>query len=185
MKKLILLLLIISLNVTAQSFKLTPSGFVDQMDETKDYVVLNFEGKSKKEIFDLVNAKVVGMFVSAKDIISKSGEDVITINGISTKDISFNGAFNYTMNYTIVLLFKDGKLRINAPSLNNISGTFGDITNKKQLLLQGSGGNFLPIQCIYNKKGELKRENNKSELEQLFNGFIQEIKKGVETPVNW
>lgn len=186
MKKLVLLFFVIfSLNVNSQVFKLTPNGFVDAEDETKDYIVFNFDSKTKKEIFDLVNAKIVSIFVSAKDVISRSGEDVITINGITQKDISFNGAFNYTMNYTLVLLFKDGKLRVNAPSLNNISGTFGDVNNRKQLLLQGSGGAFLPNQYIFNNKGELKREKNKVELEQYFNGLIQEIKKGVEVPSNW
>ena len=185
MKKLMLLMLIIAVNLNAQSFKLTPTGFVDSADETKDFVVLNFDNKSKKEIFDLVNAKVVSMYVSAKNVISYSGEDVITVNGVSTKDISFNKFFNYTMNYTLVLMFKDGKLRINAPSLNNISGTFGDITNKKQLMLQGNGGGMLPTQYVFNSKGELKRDKNKQELEEHFNNIILEIKKGVEVPANW
>jgi hypothetical protein len=185
MKKVMLFLLVLAVNLNAQSFKLTPKGFVDSSNETADFVVLNFENKSKKEIFDLVNAKVVSMFVSAKNVISYSGEDVITVNGVSTKDISFNSAFNYTMNYTIVLMFKDGKLRMNAPSLNKIAGTFGDVTNRKELILQGNGGGMLPVQCVFNNKGELKRDKNKEELESFFNGFLEEMKKGVELPTNW
>ncbi len=56
---------------------------------------------------------------------SEVDNSMITINGISTDDIMAKKALGYIqikMNYTIVFHFKDGRIRVDVPSINKMTG---------------------------------------------------------------
>lgn len=169
------------LSVSSQQyFELRSTGFVDIKDSTKNYVVITYEGKTQQQLFDLFLSKLTTMYVSAKNVLSTAGNSTITVNGFSNKTVSFNGAYNYDLNYTIVFLFKDGKVRIDGMNLNRIDGTFGQVTNHKELFLVGNGGStFFGSQYIFNKKGELKNKKAKEQLENFFNEKIDILKTSV------
>ncbi len=82
MKKLFLLLALIPVFVNAQKFELTINGFVDSENLEKDYIVIPFEGKSQKEIYDLALSAVGKSFISPKERVSNVEYSQININGI-------------------------------------------------------------------------------------------------------
>lgn len=181
------LLVMASVSAIAQSFTLTPNGFVSSDDETKNYVVVDIQG-TQQELYKKVRAYLVSIYRSPKDVLSESEPDVITINGIESDAVQKKAlgmaAASYDMNYTISIRFKDGRIRFDAPTFTLADYKSGSKTIR--LLLQGkSNGGFGSevINVIYNKKGELKAKYAKEALEKFFNNYITDLKKGVENNV--
>jgi hypothetical protein len=188
MKKILLVLCLVALttgNIFAQSFSLTSNGFVDSKDQSKNFIVIDATG-SQSELFNKAKTYLTTIYKSPKDVLSESAPDVITINGIETKAVIKKAmgmvAVAYDMNYTIVIRFKDGKIRIDAPAFS-LSDYESGSKPIKMILLGSSNGGFGSeiINCIYNKKGDLKAEYAKNQLESYFSSYIEAFKKGLES----
>ena len=123
MKKLFLLLALIPVFVNAQKFELTINGFVDSENPEKDYIVIPFEGKSQKEIYDLALSAVGKSFISPKERVSNVEYSQININGIipNVTYISRLGLKLYfDLYYNLIFEFKDGRMKINGLDINKI-----------------------------------------------------------------
>lgn len=176
MKKLLIsLLFVLSITVNSQSFILTDIGFRDADNPENDYIVFDNLDGDQSTLYTNLLVKINSVYVSPKDVVSAVPDKSISINGIEKESITFNSFNKYDLNYTVTFLFKDGKIRVNAPNLNNISGVFGNITNVKTLNLKGGGNSWASSKSIFNKKGELKEKKQKQELEIFFNGLIDKI----------
>lgn len=190
MKKLLFtmgLLLMLSMSAFAQGFTLTPNGFVNSEDETKNYVVVDMQG-TQQELYRKVRAYLVSIYRSPKDVLSESEPDVITINGIESNAVQKKAlgmsAVSYDMNYTISIRFKDNRIRFDAPTFTLADYNSGNKVIR--MLLQGKSNGGLGsevINVIYNKKGVLKADYAKEALEKFFNNYITALKKGVENNV--
>ena len=118
----LLLLLIISLfskPTIAQEkfFELTSHGFVSTQDTTKLFSIYYYEGKSQSELYKKALVYINTLYVSPKDVISNVENETITINGVAKSTIRQNSLSpRFDMNYTIVLMFKDNRIRIDAPT---------------------------------------------------------------------
>lgn len=170
-----LLLFLYSIYVNSQIFTLTNKGFFDSDNIENDYVVIDSLSKSQSQLYSDILVNINSMYSSPKDVISYVTDKSITINAISLKSITFNSFYKYDLNYTITFLFKDGKIRINSPTINYISGTFGSIDNVKILNLTGGGSSWGSESAIFNNKGELKGKKQKKELEIFFDTLISKI----------
>lgn len=85
MKKLLLLFIILtSLNGFSQKFELTPQGFVDSADHTKNYLVLEFPNKTKEELFKETMIYLNKSYFSPQDIISSVDKETITATTLSS-----------------------------------------------------------------------------------------------------
>lgn len=167
-------------------FELTPNGFVDRKDTSKNYIVINFEGKSQQELYDLFLVKFTSLYVSPNNVISGVPNSTISINGISTDGIKFNQFYNYNLNYTIVFQFKDGKVRINSMSINKLDNYIGSPTNYKNVTLQGYGrSRFLTNRSIFDLNGELYDKELKEQLEVFYNNLIGRILSAGSDDQNW
>lgn len=77
MKKLFLLMIAIGMSFSASAqtiYSLTPKGLRPAEDLEQDFVVLEFEGKTQKELYSAVHSKLLSMYVSPKDVLSVDGE---------------------------------------------------------------------------------------------------------------
>lgn len=137
MKKVLLsLLLLMCLFLQAQEnpveFKLQSTGeFLSK--EGKDFIVVEFDGKTTSELYDMVKGNVMSLYNSPKEVMSESGDNVITIfarddemwyvNSLGAKGI-------YGGYYKLVFKFKDGRIRIDSPTISKeLSLTDGFFTN--------------------------------------------------------
>lgn len=177
MKNAKLLFLIIGLAIyqigLAQNIKfiLTNAGTLVNQKDSSDFVVVNFDGKSKNEIFEEALKAVTMAYNSPKDIISKVENEMISINGTNpscTVYRSLGIPIYFGMDYVIKLQFKDGKMRINAPY---ISRWFADNAPN---ITPFSG--WLKAQSVFkNGKPNPKKQYTIDGIEGSFNNLLNSI----------
>ncbi|MGB4776136.1 MAG: hypothetical protein WBP45_13235 [Daejeonella sp.] len=185
MKNLILLftLILIAKSSFAQ-FELTPNGFVDKSNKEKDYIVLNFEGKSKVDLYKKSLVFLNKLYVSPKNVISAVEGEAISINGVEKNSIRRTGMHRFSNNYTVSFEFKDGKIKVNAPGFKLTSFAAG---HEQTLYLVYSGFSIDGSEFgIYSKKGELKNEKAKNDLETFFNTYLTNLETELNSKSdNW
>lgn len=169
--------------VAQESFELTPAGFINSAAPSDAYLVIEAPGKSQEDIYKAALAYLHGTFVNPDEALSTMEGEMITVNGYAENSIARNSMHVFDMNYSYSIRFKDGKMRIDAPSFRLTT-----YTNKPQelhLVWTGLslGGDDLGI---YGKKDRLKSERAKEDLEAFFNTQVELLSSAVkEDQDNW
>ena len=185
MKKLILIpLILLSFMMNAQEkLVLTENGF--RTVSGKDYIILNYPGKSQKELFNLFLTNLSAIYISPKDAINSVPNSMINITGFA-RNVCKKGYVHYDSYYTVVFQFKDGKVKINVPEM---VGTNGEIARNGKYFIYLKGHNDPGIVnvvfSIWNKKGKLKNEKFKTSIENYFNSYLADIIKEVNKKEAW
>ena len=146
MKKLFLLLLmgIFTIISNAQSrvnFTLnTNCEYIIHKDSLKTYYVFPYEGESQAALYNKALIGITKTFVSAKDVVSKVENSMISINSTHRIEHIIAGLIKmtYDVNYVVELEFKDGKIRVNAPTLVSIRSN-GRAATIRDCILTNSG----------------------------------------------
>jgi len=121
------LLLLFSIAANAQSFELTPTGFVSTAEKENAY--LEFPGVPAKDLYKETLSYINRVYRSPKDVVSSVDGGSVTVNGKEKQVIKRNGLFAYDMDYSANFQFKDGKVRINGPDFRGSA-----FTDKDQVL---------------------------------------------------
>ena len=169
-KKLIIIIFTIIFFFNLQSYGqrlvVTPDGLRDSNNIEQSYVVIEIEGKSAKLLFENAKKYIIQTYKNP-DFVQKGAIDneyikfetyvpCITIINLGLSKLK------YDAKYVTELYFKDGKVKYEIISLEiETDGVPLNFTPKGAL-----GGWY-----IYNKKGILKQENSKQEIEIYFNLF--------------
>lgn len=185
MKKLILLTIIALSTMTyGQKFNVTPNGLRDLNDNEKTFVVINAEGKTAKQLYDNALKYINKNYKSPDDVIKgkTDGEYLKFITHVDNFLVVSNSGAKITINadYTIELNFKDGKAKFEVIALDMYAQTGG-----YKVLFTGGAFDGYPI---YNKKGDLKRPETKTEIETYFNAQINSLSEfllGKSDKDNW
>lgn len=127
MKRILLLIAICSLawstNAQFVDFSLQSNGkFVNKSDK-KDFVVIQFENKTSKDLYNDVLKSVTKLYNSPKDVISKVDGEIVSVNGIISDCIlleakamfGIKNTMFFSIQYILQFQFKDGKIRIESP----------------------------------------------------------------------
>lgn len=125
MKKLfsILILALSFLSVSAQdpvSFKLTRTGAFTAPDGSA-FVVVPFEGKSASELYNMVKNNIMALYKDPKQVMTENEGQAITVRGrggLVWKTVTFIPR-TFEGDYTIVFKFKDGRVRVDAPVVDD------------------------------------------------------------------
>lgn len=169
MKKLILFIMFFNIfTMFSQKFELTPNGFVDSEDHTKNYLVLEFPNKTKEDLFKETLIYLNKTYFSPQDIISTVENETITITAVSSTLIRAMISEFYNQ-YSITLSFKDNKVKIDSPNVN--------LFTKTGYKLYISNGN----DNVFNKKGQINYKRAKEGLELFANNFVLTYKLGMTT----
>lgn len=172
MKKiLVLVFVIMSIYSNAQTLVVTPNGLRDSSNIEKEYVVLNIENKTAKELYDNMMKYINLNYKNPKEVIKGSVEsDFIKfdtyVGGFPlVKSIGVTMEMGTT--YTILLSFQDNKIKFEIIDLvmKNRNGPMKAIFS----------GSAMSGYAIFNKSGELKREETKLDIENYFNNKIKSI----------
>lgn len=181
------LFVIMALCVNAQTFELTAHGFVDSLNMQNDYIVVPFEGSSQTEIYNLALSAVGKHFVSPKDRISKVEYSQINLNGIipAVTYENWMGKLYYDLNYNLIFEFKDGKMKINSPIINDVvrDAPFGA---KKHIFLSESerGSAISGHKALFKNNGKVNEKKHKENIERAMNSFICLIVAEMKNPKN-
>jgi hypothetical protein len=192
MKKIILLIALLPIfNINAQ-FTLTINGLVNSDDETKNYVVYEFDGISQSELYKRVLMFINKTYNSPKDVVSEVQYDLITISGVqhdqigvgvrkSKLDTKLMGKYTriLDLHYKLNIEFKDSKIRINSPTFDCYKIISGG--KKSRLNLTDKGGFMSDDFRIFNlKKGEVEEKDAKKLIESFFNYICLSIKASID-----
>ena len=174
MKKLASLFLLLIPYFGFSQFILTEDGLINKNDSTKSYVVLEFKGKTKEELFKLTKNVITTHYVSPKSVISESAPDIISINGRGGVPVKLQ---TYDMRYVLLFAFKDEKIKIDF-NIIKMERLGHDLYIKKPEDMLISVG-------IYNKKGKLVYPEAKKRIESIPNIIIDKLKQGISTEEDW
>ena len=180
MKPLILgLFLTFYLPITLRSqFSLTPNGFYSQND--KQYIVLEVDG-DKQELFKASELYFNKAYKKPKQVLNKVEYDLITISAKQPNVIRRNKMHTFDLSYSMTFEFRDNRIKV---SITDITMT--TFNQKYQTLaLQGSNSLNGDELFIWSKKGKLKSQLAKLDLENFFNAFLSAFESSFENKDDW
>ncbi len=187
-------MLLICLGVQAQekkvNFKLQPTGAF-LTEDGKEFAVVEFEGKSSSELYSMVKSYAMLLYNDPDKVISESGGNMISMYAYCEEMcvVSSMGAKGiYGGHYKLMFRFKDGRIRVDAPSIDEelpMNGGFmtGTIGIPSRVFLS----DYAKKVCNGNSK---KNKEKKEYLESVVNnpinyllGFSQSNKQKEDE--NW
>lgn len=174
LKKLNMIIFIIALFINLQSYGqkliVTPDGLRNSDNTEQSYVVIEIEGKSAKQLFDNAKKCIIQTYKNP-DLVQKGTieNEYIKFDTYVPYIASINAGLSeikYDAKYVTELNFKDGKVKYEIINL--------------EIMTNGAPLNFTPQGAfggwyIYNKKGVLKQESTKQEIETYFNEQIKNL----------
>lgn len=180
MKKLMLLLAILIPAMAQAQFVLTPDGF--RTAEGQDFYVVEIPG-TQEELFNKAQSAVTEIFVSPKDVVSATSPSVISLKGFTDKVYIKDGPrkTNLDTDYSIKILFKDGKIRFNAPSVLSM-GIYNSGRVLSLTIGCGGGAGLNSYGYMFKKDGKIRYKEGQESLEAYFNSLISSIVDKVTSP---
>lgn len=181
-KIILLLTLFVTFGAYGQNlepFKIQRDG-IFLTEEGKSFQVVEFEGKTAQELYDMVLLNAKRMFIPPKDEISENEAVNISIGWlfeIPRGVFSFDDYQTWTVRCYYSLTFKDGRIRVEAPRMDKY--LVAKTSTKDISLLFGDAVNY-----CYNKKGEInpKRAHR---LEAFEDGANTTLKALLGVEENW
>lgn len=112
------------------NFEIEGEGVLKAKGSSPDYYIVEYKGKTAHELYTNVLSAVASIYKFPEKVLSKVEDVSITVSGTAIdvpvpKDESeINEVFParndyYGFDYTLNFLFKDGKIRINAPTFDS------------------------------------------------------------------
>ena len=162
-------------------FKLQSDGSFKTVDGN-EFVVVQKEGKSASELYNEVLQSVTLQYNSAKDVVSKVDNSVISINGIASDCVQMSGMLGvkvvFSIQYILQFQFKDGKIRVEAPVLSRL------FTKDTPDIKPISG--WLKVQSVFKKdKPNPKKQSTIDDFENTLNGLINSILTPQKAQDDW
>lgn len=169
MKKILLILILFSGFVFGQEFILTENNYKVKEDMSKNYIVLDFPGKTKVELFTLINKYIAYEY---KESMEKGYKEIqneqIVIDALSQSSrtifINKKGPNVWKVLNRYEINFKDDKIMVR-PVFLNLTNTDVDST--------------MQLGAFFNSRGILRLENASYFTEALVNTFVKNIKNAV------
>lgn len=188
-KNLLIVFFLLScvLYINAQSFELTAKGFVNSSQQDVNYIIIPFEGKSQSEIFNMALAAIGKNFVSPQDVINKVEYSQININGILqnvTQRKPMGMVLPFDMKFNLILEFKDGKMKLNAPTIRDIEQQ-GHADVHIYLTTAERGSTFFVHNfALFKNNGTVNEKKHKENIQEATNNFITSILNDMNTVEN-
>ena len=139
-----------------------------------DYLVLEIDC-NQEELYTRALNYFHSIYQSPKEVLSLVAGSSITVSAKQPNVINRNRMHQFDLFYSMHFQFKDGKIRVNLPSVKMTTYTSG--TGHQQLIIQANNQMNGDILGIYNAAGKLKSEMAKSDLEGFLNAYIADLEK--------
>jgi hypothetical protein len=151
----------------SQQFKVTPTGLFDNGIEGKNYIEFDATGKQADVLYDIYSAhfktKQLGDAYFKDFVLYQYITYEIHDKKVMTWHAGMGITIDYNATYLIKLSFLDEKVKISIAGLSLMP----DDPNVQQ--------QPFPYAAFYNKKGVLKREREKEQLEAYFANTILKL----------
>ncbi len=153
-------------------FKLQPNATFAAPDGTS-YIVIPFEGKTAEELYSMVKSNVMTLYKSPDRVMSENPHASISIRAYSDRVGSKTIAFIprvFAGYYNLVFQFKDGKIRVNAPIIDDT------LTDRD---------NMLDYQYIPSFRGLVKGYYKDGKPKDKSHAAIMITEQSVNLPINY
>lgn len=179
MRKIIFLLVMLIASITSHAqFKASPNGIVSE--DGKGYYVVELEGLSAEELYNRVEKFIISNYRNPNAVASKQPSEMINLHSYSENAFPIRtilGMKHYAnVDMNIVFRFKDGKVRIDAPSINNMP--CHTLENSDGVVFCGTKFFTDNTVYLYDKKGKAK---NKKVIELLNSWLTLQITYIIES----
>lgn len=178
MKKLVLLFSVLFSIISANAqFKATPNGFATE--EGKDFYVAPIEGKNAMDLYKGVKSYIISKYQNP-DIVSNDMEgEMINIHFIDDNafpvSLGLGLKTSATIDMNIVMKFRDGRMRFDAPMMNELKTPQTMASKEMVYRFSGGAGKLVGETSLFNKKGKTKDDKIIESLENYVNSMINEI----------
>ena len=193
MKKVFILMFItLSTFCKAQTFELTKDGFVNKQDPQKTFVVVEYPNKTQQQLFESALNAVGKVFISPNTVTNKVEYSQISLHATYPSRTWRSPAGRklfFDMDYNLIFEFKDGRMRINGPNINQIvqKATLGDVY--MYLTKAERGSTLRADKAIFNNDGSVNEEKHKERIEtnmnQLITALVNEMNKFFLSDNEW
>lgn len=132
MNKATMLLIMLSITTLSFSqgsvnFSITKYGSYEVPHSSNNYYVISFPNQTQSQLYTSALMAVTRDFVSAKDVVSKVDNMMISVNAVHRFTERYSSfSLTYDINYTFQMEFKNGRVRINAPQIVSITDHYGE-----------------------------------------------------------
>ncbi|GEM_PF-947986 len=183
MKKLLLLSIFGWSFISGQEFILTPQNFVNNADESKNYIVLEYPEFNQKQLYEKTKIFVQSKFKNLKgDGLNEVEYSFIKIRtsepGTRVKMLGREFLMSYMIT-TFELNFKDGKIMIK-PILELFEPAESGASNTYL-----TGGNSFSGKSIFNKDGKIWLKNYYDASNLNVNNFLKNLKDSLSNNEDW
>lgn len=171
MRRLLLALLAVVPMFASAQFTTAPGGYTTE--DGKGFFVYQHEG-TQAELYKKVKTAITTLFASAKSVMSESEPEAITVNGAEEIQFKLKGIRRTALiDYVMVIQFKDGRVRFDAPSVQRIIDTrYHDYVISMH---KGKSGGLSGNYNLYDEDGELRDEKIAEAFVQPFNTLVAAI----------
>ena len=186
-KIILLLALFVTFAVQAQSivlFKIQPNGTF-LTEDGKDYQVVEFEGKTAQELYDMVLLNAKQIFNDPQDVITGNEPLNISINAkFDVPKEAFGPRHDFVVSLVsksfYVLSFRDGRVKVDAPCIDqNLYAVYDSGRDQDFTLAYMAGVSF-------DKKGNVKERRVEfiKKIEAKVNGAVEAL-LGIKKHEDW
>lgn len=156
-------------------------GFTNDSDG-KDYIIITVPGKSTSEIKSSVVSSLSDMYSNPSKVISTLGDNIINVTGYYAKKTFWSSDGDattyYNFNYNIKIEIKDGKIKVSAPTISNITGI-------REIGYYNAGSSNVDLGEFYTSIRLRAPSDYQKIFEKLFNPHITNIVKGLSSDSDW
>lgn len=181
MKKIIFAFAILLLAIPSSAqFKATKDGFL--AEDGKNFYVAVVEGKSAMDLYKGVNAYIISNFKNPDAVANRMDGEMINMHAsidnafVCKKMMGVKHYMDLDMN--IVIHFKDGKIRFDAPVMNKMrcpTASTGIGTNGTDYYFSGGVGKFVSSVSLFGDDGKIKNKKVVNSLTEFINSYINSI----------
>ena len=111
-------------NNTNCEFGFDDGGLYSKQDVANDYVIYEIPNMSAGDLKAATLSAISSLYKSPKDVVTNLGDNIIQLDryvpAIYSKYTSGGDEIPYDMEYSMIIQFKDGKIRYNIPSVKQM-----------------------------------------------------------------
>lgn len=181
MKKVLCVISMMFLALCANAqFMATKEGV--KTTDGKDFYVIDIEGKTAKQLYDNIISYIMMNFKNPDAVLNKQEGKMINIHGVFSDAIPCKkvGKFiNYAdIDLNLIIHFKDGKIRFDAPKINSIERQMHDGKIWKYYFYEGGvTGQMVGVFSLFKKNGKVKNEYAVNGFNEFINTLISDMLK--------
>jgi hypothetical protein len=104
-------------------FKFSTDGLTNEQNPSNDFVIYEMPDMSSADIKVAVISTLSSMYKSPKDVISNLGDNIVQLDGYASgvyRTMIGDTSYGHDFSFSLVIQFKDGKIRYNTPSIKQI-----------------------------------------------------------------